>query len=201
MKKETRDEKEREILHECLVNGRKELLVQEYGNLIFFTIRKTLQCFPNLQFIKEDIEDLRMEVFIQLFKNDCRKLRQYDPTKLGLPGWIKMIANKTTLDEVRKKHPHSLLKQKDLVPIEDVQELLKFDEKNRFDAREMLDIIWKSIETLCPRDNVVLKLFYFQRKSLSEIAVVIDRSKKTTQTIKDRAKEKLMKQLAELIEI
>jgi len=104
-------EKQQQILDECLLEDKKEKLVIEYGDLIYYTVRKTL-LFYNLHFTKEDIEDLRIEVFIRLFKNNCRKLKQFDSKKLNLAGWIKLIANQTTLDEIRKKRPVCALKTK-----------------------------------------------------------------------------------------
>ena len=74
-------EKEQQILDECLFEDKKDGLVIEYGNLIYFTIRRTL-LFYNLHFTEEDIEDFHIEVFIRLFEDNCRKLRQFDPKKL-----------------------------------------------------------------------------------------------------------------------
>jgi len=193
-------EKQQQILDECLLEDKKERLVIEYGDLIYYTIRKTL-LFYNLHFTKEDIEDLRIEVFIRLFDNDCRKLKQFDPKKLNLAGWIKLIANQTTLDEIRKKDPYALSKQKGRVFIEDVQESFDFDEKSRLDARQMLMLIHETIEEMSLQDKTILKLFYYQQLSLSQVASIIGKNNRSTQVAKSRAKKKLKEKIEKKINV
>jgi len=187
-------EKQQQILDECLLEDKKEKLVIEYGDLIYYTVRKTL-LFYNLHFTKEDIEDLRIEVFIRLFKNNCRKLKQFDSKKLNLAGWIKLIANQTTLDEIRKKDPYALSKQKGRVLIEDVQERFDFDEKSRLDARQMLMLIHETIEEMSLQDKTILKLFYYQQLSLSQVASIIGKNNRSTQVAKSRAKKRLKEKI------
>jgi len=187
-------EKQQQILDECLLEDKKEKLVIEYGDLIYYTVRKTL-LFYNLHFTKEDIEDLRIEVFIRLFKNNCRKLKQFDSKKLNLAGWIKLIASQTTLDEIRKKDPYALSKQKGRVLIEDVQERFDFDEKSRLDARQMLMLIHETIEEMSLQDKTILKLFYYQQLSLSQVASIIGKNNRSTQVAKSRAKKRLKEKI------
>ena len=191
-------EKQQQILDECLLENKKERLVIEYGDLIYYTVRKTL-LFYNLHFTKEDIEDLRIEVFIRLFENDCRKLKQFDSKKLNLAGWIKLIANQTTLDEIRKKDPYALSKQKGRVFIEDVQERFDFDEKSRLDARQMLMLIHETIEEMSLQDKTILKFFYYQQLSLSQLASIIGKNNISTQVAKSRAKKRLKEKIEKKI--
>lgn len=184
-------ENEQEILDECLVEDKKDRLVIQYGNLIYSTICRTLLSY-GLRFTKEDIEDFRIEVFIKLFENNCRKLRQFDSKRLSLAGWIRLIANQTTLDEIRKKDPHALSRQKDRKPIEDIQEIFRFDEGNRLDARQTLMLVHETIEAMSLQDKTILKLFYYHQLSLSQVASVIGKSCGSTQVAKSRAKNRLM---------
>ena len=187
-------EKQQQILDECFGEDKKESLVIEYGDLIYYTVRKTL-LFYHLNFSKEDIEDLRIEVFIRLFENNCRKLRQFDSKKLSLAGWIKLIANQTTLDEIRKKDPYALSKQKGRVLIEDVQETFNVDEKSRLDARQMLMLIHATIEEMSLQDKTILKLFYYQQLSLPQVASIIGKNIRSTQVAKSRAKKRLKEKI------
>ena len=193
-------EKEQQILDECLFEDKKDGLVIEYGNLIYFTIRRTL-LFYNLHFTEEDIEDFHIEVFIRLFEDNCRKLRQFDPKKLRLSGWIRLIANQTTLDEIRKKDPHALSRQKDRVPVEDIQELYSFDEKDRLDARQMLALIREIIEEMPLPDKMILKLFYYQQLSLPQVASIIGKNHGSTQVAKSRATNRLKEKIEKKIRV
>ncbi len=130
MKKE-KQEKEQKILNEFRCHGRADKLVQEYWNLVYFTVRETL-LFHKVPYTNEDLDDLRTEVFLQIFKNDYRRLRQYDHRKgLSLSGWIKLIANQTTLNEIKKKGLLDLRKKNFQIPIDELRETLTQDEEER----------------------------------------------------------------------
>ncbi len=187
-------EKEKKILHECLVLDNKEVLVKEYGGLIQAIVRKTLM-FSGIPLNQEDIDDIRIEVFIRLFSNNCRKLRQFNPEKLNLAGWIKLIANQTTIDEIRKKDPHAISKQRENIKIDDVLHVLHHDYEACYDAKEKLKIVVKVMEEMSPNDKNVLKMFYFKQFSISEVAAAIGKSTKTTQAVKNRAVNRLRKKI------
>ncbi|MCP4346050.1 MAG: sigma-70 family RNA polymerase sigma factor [Desulfobacterales bacterium] len=184
--------KERQILHECLENDRKDLIVREYWNLVYLVVRETL-FFHRVACISWDIHELRNDVFFQLFKDNCRKLRQYDHTKgMSLSGWIRLVANQTTLNEIRKNGWLDLAKQNFRVPIEEIEEMLVYDEEKRLDAREKLKMIQNAMEKLSPRDRDVLKKHYFEWKSLQEIADSVGERYGTAAKIIHDAKKRLM---------
>ena len=189
-------EKEKNILRACLREGDMEGLVREYGGLISATVRKTLKLAGMLT-SEQDVEDGAIEVYIRLFSDDCRKLRQFDPEKLSLGGWIKLIANQTAIDELRKKDPHSVSRQNERVMIEEVYHLLRHNTEDAFEVKERLRIVIESIEQMLPNDRWVLKMFYLEHLTLEEVAVKLGKSKKTTQTVKDRARNRLLKKLEE----
>ncbi len=191
MKKDKR-KKEQQILDDFIREGRADGLVQEYWNLIYYTVRATL-AFHNVRHTKEDIEDLRGEVFIHLFENDCRRLRQYDPARgLSLAGWIRLMANQRTLNEINKKGLLNMSKRNFQIPIEDIEAMLMYDEGNRLEAREKLKIMMEAIEKLEPGDNKeVLRQHLLEFKSLTEIVVSMDKQYGTVAVMLYRAKENL----------
>jgi len=99
------------------------------------------------------------------------------------------------LDEIRKKDPYALSKQKGRVLIEDVQERFDFDEKSRLDARQMLMLIHETIEEMSLQDKTILKLFYYQQLSLSQVASIIGKNNRSTQVAKSRAKKRLKEKI------
>ncbi len=189
-------ENEKKILYECLERDNKEPLVKEYGGLIYAVVQKTI-VFSGIMLRYEDIEDLRVDVFIKLFSENCKKLRQFDHKKLSLAGWIKLIANQTTLDEIRKKDPHGLSKQRFTVLVDDVVELMSYNNEGLFDSIEKLRVVESVMNEMSEKDQNILKMFYFDELSISEVAKEIGKSSKTTQTAKDRARKKLTKKVEE----
>lgn len=198
--KKDKPEKEQQILNEFIRQGRTEGLVREYWNLIYCTVRGTL-AFHNVPHTKEDIEDLRAEVFICLFENDCRRLRQYDPARgLSLAGWIRLMANQRTLNEISKKGLLEVGKRNFKVPIEDIEAVLMYDEENRLEAREKLKITMEAIEKLEPGDNKdVLRQHLLEFKSLTEIAASMDKQYGTVAVMLSRAKEKLKNSVQKIL--
>jgi len=194
-------EKEKEILNEFKQFGRVDRLVREYWKLVFFTVRETL-LFHKVHCTNEDVEDLRTEVFLQLFKNDYRRLRQYDRRKgLSLSAWIKLVANHTTLNEIRKRGLLDLGKRNFQIPIEDIEEVLTYDERERFDARENLRITMEAMEKLSPRDREILRQYFLECKCLKDIAASFDKPYGTASAIVSRAKKRLKKLIGKKISV
>ena len=182
-------EEERQLLHECIVCGKKHKVVQQYWNLVYYTVRKTL-IIKNVPFIVEDIEDLRNEVFVKLFDKGCWRLKQYRK-KLGhgLAGWIALITNRTVLNYLRKRGFDSLSWQNSKVQIEE-DHRLKQEEIN-LETMEDKRLIHDAMEKLPSRDRLVLKLHYYHELSLPEVASAIHRTVAATYTIKLRAIKRL----------
>lgn len=183
-------EKEKAILHECLVKGNTQVLVREYGGLICNTVRKTL-LFAGVVFMQEDIEDLQADVYIRIFDNDCRRLRQFNPDKLSLAGWIKLIANQTTINEIRKKDPHAIAKRSEKVLLEDFLVTMDSDNGKHFETLEKMRAVKAAMAEMKPRDRDVIRLFFFQQLSLKEVAKTIGKNAKATQAVKNRARKRL----------
>jgi RNA polymerase sigma factor (sigma-70 family) len=193
-------EQEKIILNECLVMRQMEGLVREYGTLIKATIRKTFR-LVGISIVTEDVEDVCMEVFVRLFDNNCKKLRQFNPEKLRLSGWIKLIANQTTIDEIRRKDPHAISRRNERVMIEEVNHLLKYHYEENHEMVEKLGMVIETLEEMLPNDRMVLKMFYCEHLSLEEVSKKIGKTKKTTQTVKDRARVRLKKRVEERLNL
>ncbi len=187
-------EEERQLLYECIVCGKKEKLVQQYWNLVYHIVRKTLT-MKNIRFTHEDIEDLRNEVFVKLFDKGCWRLKQYrEKLGHGLAGWIALIANRTVLNYLRKKGFNSLSWQNSRVAIEEKLDL-KQDERS-LGALEERRLVQDAIEKLPSRDRLVLQLHYYHELSLPEVASLIRTSVGAAYTIKSRAIERLRAQIS-----
>ncbi len=182
-------EEERQLLYECIISGKKHKLVQQYWNLVYHTVRKTFTV-KHVPFTQEDIEDLRNEVFVQLFDKGCWRLRQYrEELGHGLAGWITLIANRTVLNYLRKRGFDSLSWQNTRVPIEEILDLKQ--EKNSLEVMEERRLIQDAMEKLPSRDRLVLKLHYYHELSLLDVASAIHRTAGATYTIKSRAIKRL----------
>ncbi len=176
-------EEERSLLNECLIDGKGDKLVQQYWNLVFHTIQKIFH-LKNVLYTGEDVEDLHSEVFIQIFKDDCRKLRQYkEGSGRNLVSWIMLITNSTVLNHLRKK-------RLECVPLSDNPAIII--EESEFDQEDQ-ELIKTNMELLPDGDRLIIKMHYFHGLSLQEIAKILHKSIGAVYTAKSRAVEKLKK--------
>ncbi len=194
MKKKLTTEEEREILHECLHHKRCEKLTRQYWNLVYKTVEKTF-IYKSAPLVKEELEEVHQDVLVQLFDDNCRRLRQYrEGGGRNLAGWIILIANRTALNHLRGKDPHSIKSQKYLILFEDMKEDLDFDkETNRLEAREKLLMVLKAVKKLPKLERSVFELHYLKERSLPEIATSMNREIGNIYTIKSRAIKRLKK--------
>ncbi|QTA85546.1 RNA polymerase sigma factor [Desulfonema magnum] len=194
MKKKLTPEEEREILHECIHHKKCEKLTRQYWNLIYKTVQKTF-IFKNAPLVREELEEVQQDVFVQLFDDDCRRLRQYrEGGGCNLAGWIILISNRTALNHLRGKDPHSIVARQYLTLFEDMkQELDMKKEVNRLEAREKLLKIVEASEKLPSVERLVFKLHYVYEFSLQDVASYMKREIGNIYTIKSRAIKRLKK--------
>lgn len=173
----------------------KDKIVRQYFHSVQNVVRKVLfrktgRC------LKEDIEDLRNEIFARLFDKGCRRLKQYDADKGLSPGsWILLISNRILLNILEKKDPHSISGYKNLIPIK--EELFSDKKQEWLETREDLGLIESALEKLLSSQRMVIKLRYFDEMSLPEIAVLMNRSANAVYNLKFRAISQLRKLMQE----
>lgn len=81
-----------------------------YEGLVVGCVLRVLRRFGAV-FSHEDLADLVGEVWLALVRDDCRKLRLYDPERgYRLSSWIGLIATNCTIDQLRMRRadPSSL---------------------------------------------------------------------------------------------
>jgi len=194
MKKKLTPDEEREILEECIIRKQCEKLSRQYWNLIYKTVQKTF-VYKNVPLVREELEEVHQDVFVQLFDDDCRRLRQYrEGCGRNLAGWIILISNRTALNHLRGRDPHAIQGRQALILFEDMREDSEANlqkEVDRLDAREKLKRTLDFVEMLPPLERLVFKLHYFHELSLREVAGQLKREVGNIYTIKSRAIRRL----------
>ncbi len=184
-------EGEQRLIHDCIVHGNKDKLVRQYWNLVHYTIHKVFE-IKNIPFTQEDIEDMRSEVFVQLFQKECRKLKQYKESGgRRLSAWIALIANRTALNFIRKKGFDGISWQFMRIPIGDEFMPEKKNSDLEHEKKEQLHLIQDNMERLGSGDRLILKLHYNHGLSIQEIASYTHRTVGATYTAKSRAMGRL----------
>lgn len=126
------------------------LLVNRHGpSLMVFVGRIVEQ--------QEDAEDVVQNTFIAAYEH----LKDYEPQKASVSTWLQRIAYHESLYWLRKR------KRQMLLPFDVGNDVP--DELPEETTAEKLD---EAIQKLPPEDQMLLQLFYFDQRSLKEIAYI-----------------------------
>ncbi|MBF0451427.1 MAG: sigma-70 family RNA polymerase sigma factor [Candidatus Magnetomorum sp.] len=189
------NDKDKQFIEKCVKPCQKECLVQQYWNLVYYTIRKTFTIY-NVHQVNDDIDALRNEVFIQLFRGNCRKLKQYRPDLgTGLEAWVKLITSRIVQNFLKKKDPLTIGRRNHLISIDDQDtftELPDSETKKQTLAKEHKhQMIINAMKSLKPKDQLILQLYYYDGFSMDDIAIIMKISRGAADTRKSRAIERL----------
>jgi len=191
---------DRELLSRCASGDRSasETLVRRFSDLVYRSVQYTLMA-RHVSFSKQDLEDLHNTVFLRLFEQGCKKLRQYQGRNgCSLASWIRMITVRTVLDHLRKKGVDAMVWQKRRVPLEEMPELRAngVEPGVRIEKAEQARLLQEGMERLPPRDRLFMKLHFDQGLSMAEVAAAMQLSAGTAYTVKHRAIQRLKSHLA-----
>jgi len=187
--------KERRWLKKCITGDKKacERFVKDFSDPVYRSVRHTL-LVKNVYFNQDDLEDLHNTVFLNLFENQCKKLRQFKGKNgCSLGTWIRIISVRIVLNHIRKKGLDSITGQKNRIPLEDIPELNLTDSMAlaEIEKAEKQQSIKDGIRKLPPRDRLFLMLHYENGYSLKDVARTMKLSLNNTYIIKHRAIQKL----------
>jgi RNA polymerase sigma factor (sigma-70 family) len=170
-----------EQLVEASLNGHYESfaqLVTRYSNIVFAVaiskIRDSYQA-----------EDIAQEVFVKAWMN-LSKLSEGEK----FPAWLITITKNQCIDYLRNK----TRKQEEIKSL-DLPEPMDSMRKS-----EIKDLIWDSLDTLDDKYRIVLVLNYISGYTAKEIGNLLHTSHSAIESRLRRAKEKLKKELLEVME-
>jgi RNA polymerase sigma factor (sigma-70 family) len=158
--------------------------VLQYSNLVYHTIKKTLS-LHQIEPHTDLVEDLYQEFFFSLLRNECKKLRQFRGAHgCSLASWLRVLAARLTIDFLRKQAPTSdgvasAMSQYGPDPVEPIIN----EEQQR-----LLD---RAIQSLSPRDRILLDLFYRQALPSNTVAALLKTSVNAVYAQKSRALQKI----------
>lgn len=179
-------EKEKTLLAGCL-NGEKtawDAFVLQYSNLVYHAIKRTFGLYhaepqPDL------VDDLYQELFLAIVRDDFKKLRQFRGDQgCSLASWLRVVASRLTIDFLRRQPPRS----------GEVPDGLARDDPDPAEPlinKEQERLLNKTLQTLSPRDRILLDLCYRQELPAEEIAAILKTSVSAVYTQKSRILEKM----------
>jgi RNA polymerase sigma factor (sigma-70 family) len=194
---------DRQLLDGCL-NGdslMQELFVRRFSKLVFSSVAGVVKA-KAAGFSQQDLEDLHNTVFVQLFERNCRKLRLYaGKNGCSLASWIRMISVRTVLDRLRVDRD-VMCNPRCCKPVDDlVQELISDQDSPQdiLEANEKRVLIEQGLQSLAPRDQLVIRLHCLDEQPLCRIAAILNVTEANIHSIKHRAIKRLKSELVRYI--
>jgi RNA polymerase sigma factor (sigma-70 family) len=179
-------EKEKTLIAGCLRSEKTawDSFVLQYSNLVYGTIKKTLN-LHHTELRADLVEDLYQEFFVSLLRNEYKKLRQFRGAHdCSLASWLRLLTARLTIDFLRKRASTS-------------DESAGAMSRHSPDPAEPLineqqeRLLNQAIQTLSPRDRILLDLCYRQALASEEVAGLLKTSVSAVYAQKSRVLEKI----------
>ena len=170
-----------------------EEFVKKYSGLIYRSVQHTL-VMKGIAFNKHDLEDLHHTVFLRLFENHSKKLRQYQGRNgCSLSSWIRLVAVRIVLNQFRKKGIDGMFWKRKQDRLEDWSDLKEDDGDtlNAMDRVERERLLEDGLSNLSPRDRLFIKLHLEGRLTIPEVAKTMGLSIQNAYTVKTRVIQRL----------
>ena len=194
---------DKQLIQACIEREKDawETFVKRYSGLVYHVIWKTLR--NDTQHVGSaavEVEDVCADVMAQIVTDEFKLLRTFE-WRCKFTTWLGIITYRTTRQAIQRSRrvafslddrnitSQSGLQLKDIIPDAGPQahEQLELDE-----VRQM---VHEALSSLPPRDQLVLKFFYFESKKYAEIARILGISGSLVGTAIFRAKQRLAQKL------
>jgi len=165
----------------------------KYDSMIILTIRKTFLRWQ-IPFKEEDIEDIASETNKSFYENKCN-------SSLSSPAvYLRMKTVNKIVEVIRKKDLFSIKNQNNMLQIDGIEPILdSFDEDDEIDTKKRKQIVRSAVEKLPVTYNMLVKLYYYDELSTSEVCKCLNISEDTFYTRNHRAIKILKKNILKFL--
>ncbi len=160
-----------------------DAFVQQYSPLVYHTIRKTFVTY-HAESTSDLVDDLFQDFFLAIVADEFKKLRQFrGDNGCTLASWLRMVAARLTIDELRKRVTSRADAPLELAQPDDTDCAAITDEQ--------LNALSQAIESLPPKDRLLIQFCFRQNLSPPDVAKLLKTSVPAVYTQKSRILSKL----------
>ncbi len=171
-----------ETLSDYLINGKIDIdrILDDFYNYVYVIVKNGV----SVSITEEDIEEIISDVFVAIWKNSSNLLKTTE-IKPYLAGTAKNI--------IRNKYRNMKLNfsisdyEENLVNACNVEKMIEENERNK--------IILDTLKSVKPREYEIFILFYYESKSIKEIAKSLNLSTSNVKTILHRIRKIIKRNL------
>ncbi len=187
-------QQEKDLIEKCLQGSSEswQLFIKQYSSLVYYVIQKVTRS-KDVFASSEDLDDLHNDIFLSIMDRDGHKLRLYEGKNgCSVSTWIRVIAARAAIDYLRKKKESVSFSDERETGQREVYAGFPIDDLEKEEQRSALKDLIKS---LAPRDQLFMRLFYYDEVPPREIAKVFNYSTSAVYSRGNFLREKLKKAL------
>ena len=179
-------ETDRRILTRCLARepGAWEAFVDRFLGVFIHVIRHTAHA-RSVQLQQDDIEDLCSEIFVTLLKNDFAVLRHYKG-KASLATYLSVVARRIVVKSITQRR-----KSEALGHVAVHQSAVQASGSESAPSPEDIEEVRALIDRLPASEATMVRLFYLEGKSYSEISTRLGVPENSVGPTLHRARERM----------
>jgi RNA polymerase sigma-70 factor (ECF subfamily) len=194
---------DKELIQACIDREKDawEIFVKRYSSLVYHVIWKTLRNdTQHMGSLAVEVEDVCADVMAQIIADEFKLLRTFE-WRCKFTTWLGIITYRTTRQAIHRSRrvsfsldDHNITSQnglqlKDIIPDSGLLA------HQQLELNEVRSLVHEALSSLPPRDQLVLKFFYFEGKKYAEIARILGISGSLVGTAIFRAKQRLAQKL------
>lgn len=157
----------------------QQRMLQSYGSMVFGLVGRIITS-------QEDAEEVYQDVFVKIFRN----IDAYDESKASLTTWISRIAYNESVSFARRNKPPIIYVDDSEVDLESIQDDTLARVFQQQDESTIL-LIEKALDYLPPEELALITMFYFDDKSIKDIAFITESTPSNVATRLSRTRRKL----------
>lgn len=171
-----------EILKDYLKNGKVDIdkIIDDFYGYVYIIVKNGV----SIAMTDEDIEEIVSDVFVAIWKNSINLLKTTE-IKPYLIGIAKNV--------IRNKYRNTELNfsisdyEENLIDTCNIEKITEENEQNK--------VILDTLKTVKPKEYEIFIMFYYESKSVKEIAKVLNLSKSNVKTILHRVRKVIKRNL------
>lgn len=184
---------DKKLVERCISRDNKawDAFVEKFQGLISHSIVQTLKRY-SFPLENQVIEDLFHSVFLSLIENNAKKLRQFR-WQCKLSSWLHVITVRATIDFLRKQSTKVSLngESDDKIPLRERLSNGNPLPDEILEQKEEKAIFEKIKESLTPREQLFLELYYSRELSPLQVSKILNTTENNVYQLKSLVRKKM----------
>jgi len=191
-----------QLIETCIQGkaGAWRTFITRYSPLVYYVIRKVLYA-RSAAVSREELADLHNDIFVSIMDRQGRKLRQYEGKNgCSVSTWIRVIAVRAAIDHLKKRRDAASLSDEEICNEAERMAVSAGTPLTILENQEQRQLLRELIDGLPPKDQLFIRLFYFEGVPPAQIAKMLRSNTNAVYSrgkyLREKLKESLQKKLS-----